>query len=42
MYHGNYQAAKSAIASIKYISKEDTEPLEIGDMDWKQEASAKD
>lgn len=35
VYHGNYQTAKSAIASIKYISKEDKEPLEVGDMDWK-------
>ena len=40
-YHGNYQTAKSAIASIKYVSKEDTEPLELGDMDYKQETSAK-
>lgn len=37
VYHGKYEPAKSAIASIKYISKEDKQPMEIGDMDWKQE-----
>lgn len=42
VYHGKYEPAKSAIASIKYISKEDKEPLEIGDMDWKQEQKAKE
>lgn len=50
-YHGNYQVAKSGIASIKYLTKPsekkskeelDPEPLEIGDMDWKQELSAKE
>lgn len=41
VYHGKYETAKSAIASIKYITKEDTEPLELGDMDYKQEVSAK-
>lgn len=41
VYHGNYQTAKSAIASIKYIGKEDKEPLELGDMDYKQETAAK-
>ena len=41
VYHGNYQTAKCAIASIKYISKEDQDPLELGDMDYKQEMSAK-
>jgi len=41
VYHGNYQTAKCAIASIKYITKEDKEPMEIGDMDWKQETAAK-
>ncbi len=49
-YHGNYQTAKSGIASIKYLTQPfekkpkdelDPEPLEIGDMDWKQETSAK-
>jgi hypothetical protein len=35
VYHGKYEPAKSAIASIKYISKEDKEPLELGDMDWR-------
>lgn len=40
-YHGNYATAKSAIGSIKYISKEDKEPLELGDMDYKQETEAK-
>lgn len=34
-YHGKYEPAKSAIASIKYISKHDKEPLEVGDMDYK-------
>jgi len=34
-YHGKYEPAKSAIGSIKYISKEDKEPLELGDMDYK-------
>lgn len=42
MYHGNYKPAKSAIASIKYITKEDKEPLELADMDYKQEIQAKD
>lgn len=40
-YHGKYEPAKSAIASIKYISKSDQEPLEIGTMDYKQEIEAK-
>ncbi len=49
-YHGNYQTAKSGIASIKYLTQPsqkkpkeelDPEPLEIGDMDWKQETAAK-
>ena len=34
-YHGNYDTAKSAIGSIKYITKEDKDPLELGDMDYK-------
>lgn len=34
-YHGKYEPAKSAIASIKYVTKHDTEPLELGDMDYK-------
>jgi len=34
-YHGKYEPAKSAIASIKYVSKHDKEPLELGDMDYK-------
>jgi len=41
-YHGKYEPAKSAIASIKYVSKHDKEPLELGDMDWKQETAAKE
>lgn len=40
-YHGKYESAKSAIASIKYVSKHDKEPLELGDMDHKQEQEAK-
>lgn len=40
-YHGEYESAKCAIASIKYITKEDKEPLELADMDYKQEVSAK-
>lgn len=35
VYHGKYEPAKSAIGSIKYISKEDKDPLELGDMDYK-------
>lgn len=34
-YHGKYEPAKSAIASIKYISKSDETPLELGTMDYK-------
>ena len=41
MYHGKYEPAKSAIGSIKYLTKHDKEPLELGDMDWKQESEAK-
>ncbi|AXH74718.1 MAG: Rep catalytic domain protein [Cressdnaviricota sp.] len=41
-YHGKYEPAKSAIASIKYVTKHDTEPLELGDMDHEQETKAKD
>lgn len=41
-YHGKYEPAKSAIASIKYISKEDKQPMELGSMDWKQEQEAKE
>ena len=41
-YHGKYEPAKSAIASIKYVSKHDPEPLELGDMDYKQETAAKE
>ncbi len=40
-YHGKYEPAKSAIGSIKYISKDDKEPMELGDMDYKQETAAK-
>ena len=36
-YHGKYEPAKSAIASIKYCCKHDDDPLELGDMDYKQE-----
>ncbi len=42
MYHGKYEPAKSAIASIKYCSKHDKEPLELGVMDYKQEMKAKE
>ena len=35
IYHGKYETAKSAIKSIRYITKHDTTPLELGDMDWK-------
>lgn len=42
MYHGSYEHAKSAIKSIRYVSKEDKEPLELGDMDYKQEIAAKE
>lgn len=42
MYHGDYKPAKSAIGSIKYITKEDENPLELGDMDYKQEIKAKE
>ena len=34
-YHGKYEPAKSAHASIKYMTKHDKDPLEIADMDWK-------
>lgn len=40
-YHGKYEPAKSAIGSIKYISKADPSPLELGDMDYEQEMQAK-
>lgn len=40
-WHANIQAAKSAIASIKYCTKYDTSPLELGSMDYKQETAAK-
>lgn len=42
VYHGKYEPAKSAIASIKYISKDDKQPLELGDMDYQQEIVAKE
>lgn len=42
MYHGDYKPAKSAIGSIKYITKEDPEPLELGDMDYKHEIKARE
>lgn len=35
VYHGKYEPAKSAIGSIKYLTKHDKEPLELGDMDYK-------
>jgi len=41
IYHGNYQTAKSSIAIVRYCTKDDQEPLELGDMDWKQETAAK-
>jgi len=41
-YHGKYEPAKSAIASIKYVTKHDQEPLELGSMDYKQETQAKE
>ncbi len=41
VYHGKYEPAKSAIGSIKYLTKHDKEPLELADMDWKQELDAK-
>jgi hypothetical protein len=40
-YHGKYEPAKSAIASIKYVTKHDKMPLELGDMDHEQETQAK-
>lgn len=35
VYHGKYEPAKSAIRSIKYVAKEDSDPMELGDMDYK-------
>lgn len=34
IYHGNYQVAREPIKVLKYVTKDDKEPLEIGDMDW--------
>ncbi len=35
VYHPNIASAKSAYASVKYCTKEDKEPLELGTMDHK-------
>lgn len=40
-HHGNYQAAKKAEDVIRYCTKEDPTPLELGTMDFKQELIAK-
>lgn len=31
-YHGKYESAKNGFASVKYVTKHDKEPLELGDM----------
>lgn len=41
-YHGKYETARSPIRSLKYISKEDKEPLELGEMDYKHEIKARE
>lgn len=41
-YHGKYEGARSASGSFSYITKDDLDPLELGDMDWKQETKAKE
>ena len=35
VYHGKYEPAKSSYASLKYLTKHDQTPLELGDMDYK-------
>jgi hypothetical protein len=42
VYHPNIRQAKNANGSIKYCIKEDKEPLELGQMDYKQEIKARD
>ncbi len=41
-YHPNIASAKSAYAAVKYVTKEDKTPLELGTMDHKQETKARD
>ena len=42
VYHPNIRTAKSAYGSIKYCTKEDPTPLELGVMDYKQETKARE
>ena len=42
VYHPNIKSAKHAQGSIKYCTKEDKEPLELGTMDYKQEIQARE
>ncbi len=42
VYHPNIKTAKSAHGSIKYCTKEDETPLELGTMDYKQEIKARE
>ncbi len=41
-YHPNIKSAKSAYGSIKYCTKDDENYLEFGNMDAKQELTAKE